>query len=258
MKSKKLIIETPEKIIFTYNIAEIGSRVAAYLIDSLIQLAVLIILVVFAELSVLSFDAFGDDQALYYAAILYILLFFFQWGYFVFFETVMNGRTPGKKACHIRVIRFNGERLDFQCLVIRNLLRAADSIPFPFFNFLGGLVAIIHKKNKRLGDIVAGTIVVTDSVFNLNEPDFETALTSKTNSFFINSAGKGMLNEKDLYILRKLINGRSSMTEESATRTAAAIVAKLEKRYDLSTMKGKSDFMIIEEIYKAHTYENKK
>jgi uncharacterized RDD family membrane protein YckC len=258
LKAEKLIIETPEKIIFTYNIAEIGTRIAAYLIDSLLQLLILLILFLVLGLSFISSDAYGEDQAFFYMAIIYILLFLFQWGYFVFFETVLNGKTPGKQACHIRVIRSDGTRLDFQSLVVRNLLRAADSIPLPFFNLLGGLIAIIHKQNKRLGDLAAGTIVVTDSLFYVIEPSFQTNISDKNMKLFARPLEKSRLNEKDLYILRRLLNDRNKMSPEIGERTAGVIVEKLKAKYDLSEVLDKSNFEIIEEIYKAHTYENEK
>ncbi len=258
MKSEKLIIETPEKILFSYNIAEIGARTAAYLLDSLFQLLILIAFFLFGGLSLFSSDAFDKDQLLFYLAIIYILLFLFQWGYFVLFETVMNGKTPGKKICHLRVIRFDGDRLDFQSLVIRNLLRAADSIPFPYFNFLGGLITIINKQNRRLGDLAAGTIVVSDSLFQLKEPYFKTDLKNSEGKLFSRPDEKSRLSEKDLYILRRLINERSTMSNDSELRTAKLIVEKLKKKYDLSHVENKNDFDIIEEIYKAHTYENQK
>ena len=69
---------------------------------------------------------------------------------------------------------------------------------------------------------------------------------------------KSRLSEKDLYILRRLINERSTMSNDSELRTAKLIVEKLKKKYDLSHVENKNDFDIIEEIYKAHTYENQK
>ena len=256
MKSEKLIIETPEKIIFSYSIAEIGSRIAAYLIDVILQLLILLLLFLVFGLGFLSVDGYDGDQYLYYIAIIYILFFLFQWGYFLFFETILNGKTPGKQVCHIRVIRFDGDRLDFQCLVIRNLLRAADSIPIPFFNILGGLVANINKQNKRIGDMAAGTVVVKDTLYKIAEPDFETNIADKHNRLFASPAAKSRLTEKDLNILRRLINERKSMSADAEKKTYRKIVDKLKSKYDLSQIKDKSDFEIIEEIYKAHTYEN--
>lgn len=256
MRGEKLVIETPEKIIFSYTLAEIGTRIAAYTIDIIIQILILVVMFLLLGLSFLSADAFGDDQLYYYFAIIIILLFIFQWGYFVFFETILNGRTPGKQICHIRVIPRSGERLEFSTIVVRNLLRAADSIPLPFFNILGGLVAIIDRKNRRLGDMAAGTVVVTDSLFSLKEPDFETKIENRAGRFFARPGAGSRLSEKDLFILRKLINERGTIPRDVEEKTAALIVEKLKARYDLSPAAAMSDFEIIEEIYKAHTYED--
>ncbi|MDC7126274.1 MAG: RDD family protein [Spirochaetales bacterium] len=257
MKSETLTLETPEKIVFTYNIAQLGTRAAAYVIDCLIQAGIFIVLFFLVGLNLFAVnkDDF-DDNTLYYMAVVYILMFLFQWGYFLFFEALMNGQTPGKKACHIRVIDIKGDHLDFQSLVIRNLLRAADSIPFPFFNILGGLVAILQKESRRLGDLVSGTIVVEDNGFNLKEPDFETCLSMRPNQMFARPSAKERLSEKDLYILRRFLNDKNSMTEEAYERTAAAIASKLKERYRLENVENLSDLTIIEEMYKAHTDEN--
>jgi len=256
VKSETLIIETPEKIIFTYSIAELGTRAAAYVIDCLIQGAVLLLFFLLAGLNLFSIESDMRNSLLYYAAVLYIIMFLFQWGYFLFFETLMNGQTPGKKICHIRVIGIKGNRLDFQSLVIRNLLRSADSIPFPFFNILGGLVAILQKENRRLGDLVVGTVVVVENGFNLKEPDFQTSISMKENRLFAKPSEKDRLSEKDLYILRRLLNDRYSMTEAAFKRSSAAVASKLKKRFGLNDIGDVSDMTIIEEMYKAHTYEN--
>ncbi len=251
---QKIIIETPEKIYFTYTLAEVGTRAAAYTIDLLIQVGVLI---VFGILGFFSFFNSENlkDEGLLTVAIFYILIFFFQWFYFVFFEIVLNGVTPGKKICKIRVIRYNGERLDLASIVLRNLLRAADSLPFAIFNVLGGFVAIINKKNRRLGDMVSGTLVVVDEGINIVEPDFETTFVN-TNKPTITKLNKNnMLSEKDLYILRKILNDRS-INPISSGRSAKLIIDKLDNKYDLTIFKDKNYFEIIEEIYKAHTYEN--
>ena len=215
MRGQKLIIETPEKIIFSYDLADLGVRIAAYLFDLLVQGAILLVMFLLLGFGFLSSEPFGEDHYLYYAAIVLILLFLFQWGYFVFFETVMNGRTPGKAVSRIRVIRRTGERLDFESVVIRNLLRAADSVPLPFLNILGGLIAVINGQNRRLGDIAADTVVVSDTFAHIREPDFETRLSNGERGTFSSPRSRDRLSEKDLYILRRLLNERGNLPAET-------------------------------------------
>lgn len=254
MKKNKIVIETPEKIYFTHQLAEIGTRAAAYLIDILIQIGIIIIMGILGLLSFFN-SRIIDNQGYLAMAIFYLLIFIFQWFYFAFFEIIFNGSTPGKKACKIKVIKYNGERLDIASIVLRNLLRAADSIPFPVFNILGGFIALINKKNKRLGDMVSGTLVVVDEDINIDEPDFETMFAKNTKGIITKLNKQNRLSEKDLYILRKILNSRKE-NEMSAKISASKIVDKLKEKYDLSIFGNKNDFEIIEEIYKAHTYEN--
>ncbi len=80
--------------------------------------------------------------------------------YFVFFETLFAGRTPGKRLTQLRVVTENGAALDWKVSAIRNLLRAVDTLPA---GYLIGLVAImLSPRAQRLGDVVAGTLVVRE------------------------------------------------------------------------------------------------
>jgi hypothetical protein len=91
-------------------------------------------------------------------AITIIALFLVNWGYFFAFEFFSGGRTLGKKLMGIRVIQENGHSITLLSSFIRNLLRIIDSLPTAYF--LAIIMVFFHSKHKRLGDIVAGTIVV--------------------------------------------------------------------------------------------------
>ncbi|MCP4147383.1 MAG: RDD family protein, partial [bacterium] len=207
MKEETISIETPEKIRFHYRIAPTGARIGAYIIDLLIQILVAVLLILLALFSGSGFATFsnrlGNDFQALAMAFLYLVYFFFQWGYFTFFELLKNGQTPGKKAMRICVIKADGESPDASTIVLRNLLRAVDA--FPAFHFLGGLVSILDKKSRRLGDIVADTIVVHEIRFQLEEPAFKTKLKSsgmKEPDF----APNVKLNEEELYVIRRFLN----------------------------------------------------
>ncbi len=90
--------------------------------------------------------------------IIIIILFIINWGYFFAFEYFSGGRTLGKKVIGIRVIQDNGHSVTLLSSLIRNLLRIIDSLPASYF--LGMMMMFFHSKHKRLGDFVAGTIVV--------------------------------------------------------------------------------------------------
>jgi uncharacterized RDD family membrane protein YckC len=160
-------ISTPEQIAFQYETAGIGSRFLASLLDHLILYTILS-MVYCGVAAVAGAGAFilSDDEglAIYLAlAFLIIVIFLIFWGYFVIFETIWNGQTPGKRASKLRVIRRSGQPIGAGEAMIRNLVRLVDMLP----GFYGiGLVAMfVDKEGRRLGDLAAGTIVIREGAY---------------------------------------------------------------------------------------------
>lgn len=156
----QFIVETPENIRFGYDVADIGSRFLAVLIDSLIQGVMYVLLLVAIVFITIQFSDVQlpslVSQAL--AVLLILTLFLIQFGYFLFLEIFLNGRTPGKLLFHLRVIKDNGYPLSPMDAIIRNLVRVIDFFPFAYG--VGVLVMFFNKRAKRLGDYAAGTLVV--------------------------------------------------------------------------------------------------
>jgi len=100
-------------------------------------------------------------------------------GYGIFFEWYWQGQTLGKKLLRLRVMDNQGLRLQFNQVVIRNLLRFVDSLPA--FYLVGGMSCLISKRAQRLGDFAANTIVIWTP--RLDEPDLDQLLEGKYNSF---------------------------------------------------------------------------
>ena len=154
---EKLTIETPEQIDLEFPIAGLGSRGLALLVDSLIQIVVVIIVVVLTELISPDLSRYWVTAGKWMTAAVIFLMFCLYWGYFAIFEIFWNGQTPGKRQAHIRVITASGRPINVFETIARNFLRAIDSQ----FGYMVGAVAIaVDKKNRRLGDMVAGTVVV--------------------------------------------------------------------------------------------------
>ncbi|HEX8599138.1 MAG TPA: RDD family protein [Chloroflexia bacterium] len=163
---EQLTISTPEQVAFEYEMAGIGSRFVAALLDHLI-LGVTVLLISCAASAVglmgLFSNATGDEAAggvFLVLAILTLVIFLIIWGYFVVFETVWNGQTPGKRAGRLRVIRYNGQPIGAGEAMVRNLVRLVDFMPG--FYGVGLLSMFIDKNARRLGDFAAGTIVIRE------------------------------------------------------------------------------------------------
>ncbi len=152
-----LTIETPEQIPLEFALAGVGSRFLALALDTLIQAAALLLVLAIAVAPA----ALAWQQAgVWPAAILVFLLFLIQFGYFAFFEAVWSGQTPGKRALHLRVIKVTGRRSGTLDAIARNLLRIVDALPGVYA--VGVLSALISPESRRLGDYVAGTVVVRE------------------------------------------------------------------------------------------------
>jgi uncharacterized RDD family membrane protein YckC len=154
---EKLTIETPEQIDLEFPVAGLGSRGLALLVDTLIQLVVVIIVVILTSLVSPDLSHYWATAGKWMTAIVIFFMFCLYWGYFAIFEVFWNGQTPGKRQAHIRVITSSGRPINAFEAIARNFLRAVDSQ----LGYIVGAVAIaVDKRNRRLGDMVAGTVVV--------------------------------------------------------------------------------------------------
>ncbi len=165
---EQLFISTPEQVAFSYETAGIGSRSLAALLDHLIIIVVLVLMNCALSLlmpAVYAAGFSGDDAGAtgvyVLLAVLTLIQFLFLWGYFVLFEIVWRGRTPGKRAAKLRVLRRDGHPIGVGEAVIRNLVRLVDFLPV--FYGIGLISMFADKESRRLGDFAAGTIVVKES-----------------------------------------------------------------------------------------------
>jgi uncharacterized RDD family membrane protein YckC len=154
---EKMDIQTPEQISLEFSLAGLGSRALALLYDSLVQaLAAVLILVIVAYYG-RSLQQYWVRASNWMTAVVIFLFFCMYWGYFAVFEILWNGQTPGKRHAQIRVISRSGRPITVFEGVARNLLRAIDSFGFYAVAVVAGA---LDKENRRLGDMVAGTVVV--------------------------------------------------------------------------------------------------
>ncbi len=153
-------IETPEHIVFRHRIAGPARRMVAYLLDLMLCYGAVGALV--AMLVGLVLGAAGSSDALEAtlkvgAGVILLVMFAVQWVYFVVLEA-LRGTTPGKMAMGLRVVTTSGRPIGFTAAALRNVLRAADALPA--FYAVGVASMILSPRFQRLGDLVAGTIVI--------------------------------------------------------------------------------------------------
>lgn len=181
--SQTVDIETPELVVLSYTIAGLGSRVYAALIDlvicALAMIAFLIGLVVLVARSPVSVRSGTSPSTAWALAILILMQFAILWGYYLLFEALNDGQTLGKRFLRLRAVRDGGYSIGFSASAVRNLMRIVDLQPL--FTYAIGIGSILFTKSgKRLGDIVAGTIVVRETL--VGQPAPVTAETSHSPS----------------------------------------------------------------------------
>ena len=150
----RLSIPTPEGVELELVLAGLGSRLVASLVDYLIKGAIIL------ALWIIGATVGGDDTGGFLVALLIVATFLVWFGYDVAFETLASGRTPGKRATGLRVVRLGGEPVGFLASAVRNLLRLVDGLPGIYA--VGAASILFSRRNQRLGDLAAGTLVVRE------------------------------------------------------------------------------------------------
>jgi uncharacterized RDD family membrane protein YckC len=150
-------VETPEYVRFRYRTAGPTRRLAAYVIDLFVRVALVMVAVV-----ALGFSSVLSAKDLTEAAsgVILVLLFVVEWGYYLLCETLWDGKTPGKHALSLRVVKEEGYPIRFVDSLLRNLLRAADFLPTCYA--IGAVAMATDRRFRRLGDRVAGTMVIVE------------------------------------------------------------------------------------------------
>lgn len=162
LPEETLDIETPENVAFGYQVAGIGSRFLATLLDTILVGLLQVVVIIVLSLIVRAFDGstFADQLSSWIIAIFGVIAALFYWGYYVFFEMLWNGQSPGKRWVGLRVIRSDGTPITISESLIRNLARIVDFLPAAYG--IGIITMFIDKQSRRLGDLAAGTLVVND------------------------------------------------------------------------------------------------
>jgi uncharacterized RDD family membrane protein YckC len=219
----KLIIDTPEQVHLEFVLAGIGSRFMAAFLDTLI-LVVLLIALGIAEAVALSKPLFGGSYPIWVQALATLLFFCVVWGYYVLFEIFWKGQTPGKRWAGIRVIKDSGRPINAFEAIARNLIRYVDFLPLLYG--VGVVTMLLNAKHRRLGDFVAGTLVVHESSDRESNLFFNTPEKAE---FIFPQAAHLSLQEAELIetFLARRLDIPPEVRRQSGQRIAGMICSRL-------------------------------
>jgi uncharacterized RDD family membrane protein YckC len=258
----QLNIETPEQVDLRFPVAGIGSRFVALLIDHLIQFAVYFLiflaLVIFATGVAAHRVARGqtnlDTAGKWFVAAIIFINFCLIWGYFALFEAFWHGQTPGKRVMKLRVIKDSGRQITLFESLARNLLRFVDILPG--FYFAGVVTMLCNRKNKRLGDLAAGTLVVHElpvddraaDAFVSGENFFARSVQPIENGIPADAIAR--LDANDLHVMETFFT--RALDLDLATRSAMAnrIAARMAAKMGITVPEGNPE-RVLESLAKA-------
>ena len=223
--ARKTELELPEEIDLQVELANVGSRTLAILVD--LALGGLVLFIVYSLTMLLAHDVADDwltqlsSNAL--KTVLILLIFGFQWVYFNLFEWIWNGQTPGKRLLNLRVIKVDGSPVSGIDVLLRNLSRPIDTLG-PM-GLIGLLMIFVSRKAQRLGDLMARTLVIHEtkidwSIFDqIESPVAAPGLTEHA----VTAAPPIRLTSAQWELLHRYLNRRDQFEAEARRRLARTL-----------------------------------
>jgi uncharacterized RDD family membrane protein YckC len=240
----KLTIETPEQTELDFAIAGIGSRFLALAFDTLIQSALGLVAGIGGAWLIAASFHFNESSNVWVGAFLLLFFFLLYFGYFAYFEILCNGQTPGKRKAGIRVIKDSGRPLTPAESIARNLMRIVDWMPSLYA--VGIVSALLTKENKRLGDLVAGSLVVRESSFRDIRPTWQKAEASTVPG----QAPLGAINlsSEECALVDSFLHRRLDLEPSVRFRMADEILRRLQSKLTLPTENARSTEQTLEAL----------
>jgi uncharacterized RDD family membrane protein YckC len=205
-------VVTPEAVALFVDTAGLGSRMIALIIDSLIQSALVIALSI-----ILASIGQGTVVGVFFVIVVFVIL----WGYFPLFEILWGGRTPGKRAQRLRVVRTDGQPAGAGPILVRNIIRIADFLPG--FYAVGSISILVSRRHQRLGDLAAGTMVVHERPVPEPAP-LDVPLPADR---LVDTAG---LTQRDYVVVRDFLQRRTSFEPSARAALARDIATALREK----------------------------
>lgn len=248
-------IRTPESVELEFTLAGIGNRTLALLIDytvlgSAIAILVLLASLIAEQLTDLATLLGGGTDAveLWLAAIFLLVLFAVFVSYFVIFEVVWQGQSPGKRVAHIRVIQENGRPPGLFQATLRSLLRPVDDILF-----LGFFLIVLGQREKRLGDWLAGTLVVQNEQSTSTKSLQTSPAANQVANQLSDLADLSQLTPDDFLVIRAYLTRRTQMKKEAKSQVSLQLARQAKQIIQLETLPADmSPDVFLEAVYLAY------
>ena len=247
----QITIRTPESVELKFTLAGIGNRGIALIVDYIIWGLLLIVMLFVWIFVAIQFEAFFselDNAQLWLLGFGILIVFAVYNFYFVLFETLWQGQTPGKRYAKIRVVRDNGQPVGLAQSLLRSLLRFVDDILF-----LGMILIIFGKKEKRLGDWVAGTIVIQEDRPASKQGIATAPQAQELATQLLSQANVGALLPDDFAVIREYLQRRTSMEERAKATLGRKLTEQASQLMEMQVIPFEmSPELFLEAVYLAY------
>jgi uncharacterized RDD family membrane protein YckC len=252
---RKVKVLTPESVELEFTLAGIGSRGLALLIDTLLVMLGIAFFWFFGSLFAtqvirsISPSGYGIAAA-WLLGIALLVTFLISAGYFVFFETLRQGQTPGKRYTQIRVIRDDGRPVGLTQAVLRALLRPIDDF---LFWVVGSVLILFGQDEKRLGDLVAGTLVIQEErAASKRKIDLSESAQGLARQLSTVSDMTQLLPD-DFAVVREFLQRREFMAPKARTELSMNLARQARTLVKLETIPaGVTSDQFLEAVYLAY------
>jgi uncharacterized membrane protein SpoIIM required for sporulation/uncharacterized RDD family membrane protein YckC len=218
-------VETPEHVVLSFELAGLGTRAAAAVMDlAILVLGSVLLAVAFGVAGVSG--AWSSGLGSWSTAILVLVAGLGFFLYYAGFEALWDGHTPGKRAMGIRVVQDTGRPITANAAAVRNLLRIVDFL-VPLGPLPGTLLVFLHPASKRLGDLAAGTIVVRERVSAWRLAAAPPPPTSPAEALEL---GPPLLADPEFQLLDRFLARADELATDARRRFAADLVRRIETR----------------------------
>ena len=260
-----LVIETPERVPLHFALASIGNRFLACAVDHFLQVLSMLMVFVVLQWSGLITTLWGQlSEVPKWAIAAFIIATFVIWsGYFAIFEWLWNGQTPGKRWLRLRVIREDGRPVTFWEAAARNLIRIFDMMPAPFYS-VGLLSVFLSRSDQRVGDFVAGTVVVRER--EAEAPSFDEVFSTATTDVAMRRAFRPVeftgdtsaLSRREIEVVETFLRRRWELNDGvrqwMAWRVSIPVLYKLKPDFDRDAFTYEG---FLEELLHRHRAEHR-
>ncbi|MBK9759154.1 MAG: RDD family protein [Flavobacteriales bacterium] len=223
-------IDTAQNVVLHYELASFGDRMVAFLVDLLVLVAWWIVVAFITSL--------GDINS---GGVFFVLVFVPFFFYHLFCELLMNGQSVGKRTAKVRVVRLDGRQATIGQYMLRWLLRPVDSL-----YFIGVIVILLNGKGQRLGDIVAGTTLVS---VKARRSLAETLVVTAPDNHVVRYANAHLLSDAQAQLMKDVL---SRSAGPNGHRVIAELAAKVRQVIGADGQEADRDFL--KSVLRDHTW----